>query len=96
MSVAAVNLGRPPQRPLGTFLSESSPRNHFYRTGHPFTEDGPFLVLPSQADLDHLRNLADDLYFEAVLHGSDDDTLKETAQHLNSLIPDFRVLESLL
>jgi hypothetical protein len=27
MSVAAVNLGRSPQRPLGTFLSESSPRN---------------------------------------------------------------------
>jgi hypothetical protein len=25
MSVAAVNLGRPPQRPLGTFLIESSP-----------------------------------------------------------------------
>jgi hypothetical protein len=57
----------------------AGPRNHLYRTGHPLIEDWPFLFALSQADLDHLGNFANDLHVEAVLHGGDDDTLKETA-----------------
>jgi hypothetical protein len=61
----------------------ASPRNQLYRTGHPLIEDWPFLFAFSQADLDHLGNFADDLHVEAALNGSDDNTLKETAEHLN-------------
>ena len=57
----------------------ASPRNHLYRTGHPLIEDWPFLFAFFQADLNHLRNLANDLHVEAAINGSDDDTLKETA-----------------
>ena len=45
----------------------ASPRNHLYRTGHPLIEDGPILFAFSQADLDHLGNLADDLHFETAV-----------------------------
>ena len=77
-------------------MSKSSPRNHLYRTGHPLIEDGPILFAFSQADLDHLGNLADDLHFETALDGRDDDAFEEATQDLNGLIPDFRVFECLL
>jgi hypothetical protein len=49
----------------------AGPRNHLYRTGHPLIEDWPFLFAFSQADLDHLRNLADDFHVEAALSFGD-------------------------
>ena len=44
----------------------AGPRNHLYRTGHRLIEGGPFCFV-SNAELDHFRDLADDLDFQSIL-----------------------------
>ena len=56
---------------------------------------GPFF-LPLHADLDHLGDLADDLYVKTFLYRRDDDALEKARQHFSRLVSDFGLVESLL
>ena len=50
------------------------PRNHLYRTGHRLIQDGPF-CFGSNAELDHFRDLADDLHLQSIFGRADGNAL---------------------
>ena len=66
----------------------AGPRNHLYRTGHRLIQGGPFCFV-SSAELDHFRDLADDLHLQSIFGRSDGNTLDQAAEDLERLIPDL-------
>ena len=70
----------------------ASPRNHLYRT--PIGANFP--AFRASGKPDHIGDLPHEFDSEAVLSGTDGDTLDNTAQDLDRLRSGLRIRESLL
>ena len=57
----------------------AGPRNHLYRTGHRLIQGGPFCFV-SSAELDHFRDLADDLHLQSIFRRANRNSRAQEAE----------------